>query len=173
VQRQARAVVSIAGKPGGFAELAAGSATAPASPRSSQPRLARDAATGRDPYQASKVVNVVRRDVPRGIPVLAKLAPVVHSVVDVTRAVVKAGADGVVLAHTVPGMAIDRRTLRPALGGVTGGLSGPAVHALAVRCVWEAPGLPDVCVVGVGGVPPGTTPSSCCSPAPAPSRSGP
>jgi len=155
VQRQARAVVSIAGESlAEFAELARRVGNSPGV-TAVEVNLGwpEDAATGRDPYQASKVVNVVRRDVPRGIPVLAKLAPVVHSVVDVTRAVVKAGVDGVVLAHTVPGMAIDRRTLRPALGGVTGGLSGPAVHALAVRCVWEVhQALPDVCIVGVGGV---------------------
>ena len=111
------------------------------------------AAAGRDSFQAAKVISVVRRDVPRGLPVLAKLAPEVHSVVDVARAVAEAGADAVVLVNSLPGMVVDPLTLRPALGGVTGGLTGPAIHAYAVRCVWEAHrALPELPLVGVGGV---------------------
>jgi dihydroorotate dehydrogenase (NAD+) catalytic subunit len=111
------------------------------------------AASGRDSFKAAKVVSVVRRDVPPGVPVLAKLAPEVHSVVDVARAVAKAGADGVVLVNSLPGMALDPRSLRPALGSIAGGLSGPAIHAYAVRCVWEVHrALPELPVVGVGGV---------------------
>jgi dihydroorotate dehydrogenase (NAD+) catalytic subunit len=112
-----------------------------------------DAPAGRDSYQAAKIVTVVRRDTPRGVPVLVKLAPDVHSVVDVTRGVVKAGASAVVLAHGLPGFALDPVSLRPALGSATGRLSGPAVHAVALRCLWEVHrALPDVPLVGCGGV---------------------
>lgn len=105
-----------------------------------------------DPYQAGKVLHVVRRDVPRGITVLAKLSPG-PAVVDVARAVVKNGADAVVLVHGFPGVLFDPGTLRPVLGARTGTVSGPAVLAQALRCVWDVHAtLPDVPLVGVGGV---------------------
>jgi dihydroorotate dehydrogenase (NAD+) catalytic subunit len=106
---------------------------------------------GVEPFQAGKVAHVVRRDLPRGVPVLAKLGG--DAVLDNARAVSENGADAVVLVPGYPGMAIDRASLRPVLGVGPGTLSGPAVHALALRCVWDVhaalPGLP---VVGAGGV---------------------
>lgn len=158
-QRKARTVVSIAGTTlGEYGELArrvghSPGVTAVEVNLSCPSAEHRDRMFASDPYQASKVVSVVRRDVPRGIPVLAKLAADTESIVDVARAVVKAGADALVMVNTVAGMAIDPRTLRSALGSVTGGLSGPAIHPLAVRCVWLVhQAMPDVPIVGVGGV---------------------
>lgn len=108
---------------------------------------------GSDPYQTGKVLSVVRRDVPRGIPVLAKLSPDADRVVDVASAAVEAGADGLVLVNPPMGLSFDPATLRPALGGTTGGLSGPAIRPLALRCVWEVhQALPGVPIVGVGGI---------------------
>jgi dihydroorotate dehydrogenase (NAD+) catalytic subunit len=105
-----------------------------------------------EPFGAAKVVHVVRREVPRGIPVLAKLTPGSH-LVDVARAVVKDGADGLVVGHGVPALAFDPRTLRPLLGGGSPSLSGPAVLPVAVRAVAEVhAALPGVPVVGTGGV---------------------
>jgi dihydroorotate dehydrogenase (NAD+) catalytic subunit len=106
-----------------------------------------------DPHQAAKVISVVRREAPRGIPVLAKLSPDVTSIVDVARSVVDVGADGLVMINTLLGLTIDPDTLRPLLGGVTGGLSGPAIRPVAVRCVWQVhQAMPDVPIVGVGGI---------------------
>ncbi|MGZ5417417.1 MAG: hypothetical protein ACXWDI_09575 [Nocardioides sp.] len=105
-----------------------------------------------DAYQAGKVLHVVRRDTPRGMTVLAKLSPG-PALADVARSVVKNGADAVVLVHGFPGILFDPRTLRPTLGAGTGAVSGPAVLAQALRCVWDVHGgLPDVPLVGVGGV---------------------
>ena len=105
-----------------------------------------------DPYQAGKVLHVVRRDVPRGVGVLAKLSPG-PGVTDVVRAVIKNGADAVVLVHGFPGILFDPATLRPVLGSGTGAVSGPAVLAQALRCVWDVhAALPDVPIVGAGGV---------------------
>lgn len=106
-----------------------------------------------DPYQAGKVLHVVRRDVPRGVAVLAKLSPG-PGVVDAARAVATNGADAVVLVHGFPGMLFDPGTLRPVLGSGSGGaVSGPAVLAQALRCVWDVhAALPDLPLVGVGGV---------------------
>jgi len=158
-QRRTRTIVSIAGSTlGEYAELVRRLAAGPGvtgvevnlSHRSSE-------GSGRvlagDAYQAARVISVVRRDSPPGVPVFAKLVSDGQSVVDVARAVVDAGADGVVLINSPPGMAIDPVTLRPALGGTTGGLSGPAVHPVAVRCVWEVhEAMPDLAIIGVGGV---------------------
>jgi dihydroorotate dehydrogenase (NAD+) catalytic subunit len=106
-----------------------------------------------DPVQASRAVNVVRRDTPRGVPVLAKLSPDVTSIVEIATAVVEAGADGVVLINTLLGLHIDLETARPTLAGVTGGLSGPGVRPVAVRAVWQvANALPSVPIIGVGGI---------------------
>lgn len=105
-----------------------------------------------DPYQAGKVLHVVRRDVPHGVAVLAKLTPG-PGIVDAARAVVKNGADGVVVAHGFPGMLFDPTTLAPVLGAESGSISGPAVLAQTLHCVWQVHAmLPDVPIVGVGGV---------------------
>jgi dihydroorotate dehydrogenase (NAD+) catalytic subunit len=105
-----------------------------------------------DAYQTGKVVHVVRRDLPRGVPVLAKLAAG-GDVVASASAAAENGADAVVVTQGFLGLAIDPVTLRPALGSGGGLLSGPAVHALALRCVWEVhAALPELPVVGVGGI---------------------
>lgn len=156
-QRRARAVVSIAGTTlGEYGELARRVGDSPgvtAVEVNLSCRDTDDREFAGDPYRASKVVSVVRRDVPRGVPVLVKLAADPRGIVDVARAAVRAGADALVMVNTVPGMAIDPVTLRPALGAVTGGLSGPAIHPLAVHCVWLVhQAMPEVPIVGVGGV---------------------
>lgn len=154
-QRQVRTVVSIAGRNlGEWAELARRVGLSPGV-AGVEVNLAwpHGSVAGRDSYQAGKVLAAVRRDMPRGVPVLAKIAPDVHHVVDVARAVVKAGADVVVVGHGLPGLALDPSTLRPALGSGGGALSGPAVHAVALRCLWEIhEALPEVHLVGGGGV---------------------
>jgi dihydroorotate dehydrogenase (NAD+) catalytic subunit len=159
VQQKARAVVSIAGSTlGEYSELARRVGNSPSvfavEVNISCPNVEnRGLVFACDPYQASKVVSVVRRETPRGIPVLAKLSPDVTNIVDVARSVVDAGADGLVMINTLLGLAIDPDTMRPVLGGTTGGLSGPAVRPVAVRCVWQVhQAMPDVPIVGVGGI---------------------
>ncbi|MFI0349747.1 dihydroorotate dehydrogenase [Actinomadura sp. 9N407] len=108
---------------------------------------------GWHPGAAASVVRAVRAHARPGIPILAKLAPDVTDIVTIALACVDAGADGLTLINTMEGMAIDTGTLRPALTGVSGGLSGPAVRPIAVRCVYQVhAALPDVPIVGVGGV---------------------
>jgi dihydroorotate dehydrogenase (NAD+) catalytic subunit len=66
---------------------------------------------------------------------------------------VDAGADGLSLVNTLLGLVIDPDTLRPALAGLTGGLSGPAIRPVAVRCVWQVhAALPAVPILGMGGI---------------------
>ena len=71
----------------------------------------------------------------------------------IARACVGAGADGLSMINTLLGMTIDTETMRPVLAGVTGGLSGPAIRPVAVRCIWQVrKALPDVPIIGMGGV---------------------
>ena len=74
-------------------------------------------------------------------------------IVAIARACVDAGADGLSLINTLLGMVIDPVTMRPALGGITGGLSGPAIRPVAIRCLWQVhEALPRVPLIGMGGV---------------------
>jgi dihydroorotate dehydrogenase (NAD+) catalytic subunit len=102
---------------------------------------------------AAAVIAAVRRATDPRIPVLAKLSPDVTDIVAIAQAVVEAGADGLSMINTLLGMVIDTDTLRPALAGVTGGLSGPAIRPVAVRCVWQVhAAMPEVPILGMGGI---------------------
>jgi len=106
-----------------------------------------------DPLAAAEVIASVRRNTAPGIPVLAKLSPDVTDIVAIAKAVVSAGADGLSMINTLLGMVIDTNTMRPALAGVTGGLSGPAIRPVAVRCIYQVHAqLPDVPILGMGGI---------------------
>jgi dihydroorotate dehydrogenase (NAD+) catalytic subunit len=106
-----------------------------------------------DPGAAAAVIEAVRGRARYDVPVFAKLSPDVTDIVAIAKACVSAGADGLSLINTLLGMVIDTRTMRPALAGVTGGLSGPAVRPVAVRCIWQVrEALPDVPIIGMGGV---------------------
>ena len=106
-----------------------------------------------DPFSAASVVQTVRRNTAPDIPVLAKLSPDVTDIVAIASSVRDAGADGVSLINTLLGMVIDPDTMRPMLGGVTGGLSGPAIRPVAVRAVWQVhAAFPELPILGMGGI---------------------
>jgi dihydroorotate dehydrogenase (NAD+) catalytic subunit len=103
------------------------------------------------PDQAAEVVGAMSRLTTR--PVFAKLTADVTDIVEVAEACIRAGAHGLSLINTLLGLSIDPETFRPRLGAVTGGLSGPAIHPVAVRCVYQvARAFPDVPIMGIGGV---------------------
>jgi dihydroorotate dehydrogenase (NAD+) catalytic subunit len=88
-----------------------------------------------------------------GLPLWAKLSPNVTDLTEIAAAALAAGAQGVTLVNTLMALALDPVTGRPRLGGGGGGLSGPALHPVAVRAVYECrAALPDAVIVGVGGV---------------------
>jgi dihydroorotate dehydrogenase (NAD+) catalytic subunit len=86
------------------------------------------------------------------VPVFAKLSPMVQDLAGLTRVAENAGAAAVSLVNTFPGMAIDTKTMRPKLAVVTGGMSGPAIKPLALRCVWEVARQTKLPVIGGGGI---------------------
>jgi dihydroorotate dehydrogenase (NAD+) catalytic subunit len=107
-------------------------------------------AFGHDPAMAASVTRAVRAATT--LPVWVKLSPNTHDLAGIARAVADAGADALTAINTVMGMAIDLKTRRPALGGITGGLSGPAIKPVALRAVWEVSQATDLPVVGMGGI---------------------
>jgi len=85
-------------------------------------------------------------------PVILKLTPNVASIADIAVAGVKAGADAITAINTVRAMKIDIETAQPVLANKIGGLSGPAIKPIAVRCVYEIYEAVDVPIIGCGGV---------------------
>jgi dihydroorotate dehydrogenase (NAD+) catalytic subunit len=104
--------------------------------------------------QRPKVVAEVTRAVKDRlrIPVFVKLSPNVTDVTEVARAAQGAGADAITAVNTALGMAVDVDSGYPVLGGVLGGLSGPALHPIAVRAVYQIRRAVDIPIIGVGGI---------------------
>jgi dihydroorotate dehydrogenase (NAD+) catalytic subunit len=106
-----------------------------------------------DPAASGRVIGAVRRAADPKVPVFAKLSPDVTDITTIARACADNGADGFSLINTLLGLAIDTDTLAPVLGGVTGGLSGPAIRPVALRCVWQVrEALPHLPILGMGGI---------------------
>ena len=103
-----------------------------------------------DPTTTAATVRAVRRGV--SLPVIAKLSPNVTDLRPIARAAEDAGADALSLINTLLGMVIDTDAALPFLGAGAGGLSGPAIRPLAVRCVYDVAGTVSIPVIGMGGV---------------------
>jgi dihydroorotate dehydrogenase (NAD+) catalytic subunit len=99
---------------------------------------------------AQSVVKAVRDVYKKTL--IVKLSPNVTSITGIARSVEDAGADSVSLINTLMGMAIDIEKRRPVLSIATGGLSGPAVKPVALRCVWQVAKAVKIPVIGLGGI---------------------
>ncbi len=99
---------------------------------------------------AAAVVKAVREVYKKTL--IVKLSPNVTSIADIALAVQDAGADAVSLINTLMGMVIDIEKRKPVLSIATGGMSGPAVKPVAVRCVWQVAKAVNIPVVGLGGI---------------------
>lgn len=106
------------------------------------------AAMGSTPEGAAEVMRACRPVTKK--PLLVKMAPV--RLPEIARALEAEGADGLTVINSIPGMAIDVHTRRSKISRPTGGLSGPLLHPIAVRMVWEVYQAVDIPVCGVGGV---------------------
>jgi dihydroorotate dehydrogenase (NAD+) catalytic subunit len=105
---------------------------------------------GADPDETARLVERVRPLT--GKPLIVKLTPNASDVPNVAAAAEDAGADALSLINTLRGMALDPRTGKPWLGGVTGGVSGPAVRAIALAQVHAVAQVVEIPIVGMGGV---------------------
>jgi dihydroorotate dehydrogenase (NAD+) catalytic subunit len=105
---------------------------------------------GGDPVNTERVTAAVKEAAKP--PVFVKLSPNVTDMAGIARAAERGGADAITAVNTLKGMAVDVDLRRPILTNVTGGLSGPALKPVALRCVWEIVGAVDIPVIGCGGV---------------------
>lgn len=106
-----------------------------------------------DARQAAEVTAAAKRAASgRGRPVIVKLSPNVADIAAIARAVEDAGADALSLINTAVGMSIDIHTRRPRIANMTGGLSGPAIKPIAVRCVFQAFRAVQIPLIGIGGI---------------------
>lgn len=105
---------------------------------------------GTSPKDAAKVTRAVKGHTT--LPAIVKLSPNVTDIAEIARAVEDAGADAISLINTLRGMAIDVANKRPFLGGVTGGLSGPAIKPVALYMVYTVAQTVKVPIIGGGGI---------------------
>jgi dihydroorotate dehydrogenase (NAD+) catalytic subunit len=105
---------------------------------------------GTNPELCYEVVQGVRKAT--DLPILAKLTPNVANIASIAQAAEAAGADALTLINTLLGMAVDWRGQKPMLGNILGGLSGPAIKPVALRCVYQAAQAVQIPIIGVGGI---------------------
>lgn len=110
-----------------------------------------------DPNLCRRVVQACR-EAAGEIPIAAKLSPNVTSIVEIAHAATEGGADALSIANTFLGIAIDWKRRTPILGNATGGLSGPAIKPLSLRCVWQIARAMKTPIIGIGGI---TTMDDC------------
>ncbi|HTQ39553.1 MAG TPA: dihydroorotate dehydrogenase [Pirellulales bacterium] len=114
------------------------------------PNVSHGVDLGVDPQMCRRVVAGCRAAC--GFPIVAKLTPNVTDITAIGRAAADGGADAISAINTVLGMAVDWRRRRPMLGNVMGGLSGPAIKPLALRCVYQISKAVRTPIIGIGGI---------------------
>lgn len=106
---------------------------------------------GADAKMCAAVTAAVVKNAPK-LHVIVKLSPNVTDIAAIAKAAEDAGADSISCINTLMGMAIDAKTRRPCLANVVGGLSGPCVKPVALRCVWQVARAVRIPVIGLGGI---------------------
>ncbi len=105
---------------------------------------------GTDPETAKNLTKKVKEV--SSVPVYVKLSPNVTDIVSMAKAVEEGGADGITMINTLVGVRLDRKTGKPIIANVTGGLSGPAVKPVAIRMVYQVSQAVNIPIIGMGGV---------------------
>lgn len=105
---------------------------------------------GQDPALVKKTTKAVKQHIQK--PLFVKLTPNVTDIAEIAKAAEKGGADAITAINTVKGMRINIETRKPILAAKTGGLSGPAIKPIAIRCVYELYQAVDIPILGCGGV---------------------
>ena len=105
---------------------------------------------GQKPELVSDIVKSIKKKVDK--PIIVKLSPNVSDIVSIAKSIEMAGADAITAINTVRAMAIDVDMKRPTLGGIIGGLSGPAIKPIALRCVYEISEKVRIPIIGCGGI---------------------
>jgi dihydroorotate dehydrogenase (NAD+) catalytic subunit len=108
-------------------------------------------AFGHDPFAAAAVTETVRKNA-GDKPVIVKLSPNVSDIAEIARVCEAAGATALSCINTLSAMAVDLAGRKPLLANIIGGLSGPAVKPVALRCVWQVSRAVSIPVIGIGGI---------------------
>ena len=105
---------------------------------------------GTDPSLAKHITELCKKVSKK--PIYVKLSPNVTNIVSIAKAAEEGGADGLVMINTLLGMRIDLKTGKPILANTTGGLSGPAIKPIGIRCVYQCAKEVHIPIIGVGGI---------------------
>jgi dihydroorotate dehydrogenase (NAD+) catalytic subunit len=114
------------------------------------PNVSHGVDLGVDPEMCRRVVAGCREAC--NFPIIAKLTPNVTSIATIAKAAADGGADAISAINTVLGMSVDWRRRRPMLGNIVGGLSGPAIKPVALRCVYQIARAVKTPIIGIGGI---------------------
>ena len=105
---------------------------------------------GSNAQSVAQITNLLIKST--NLPLIIKLSSQVSHIREIVRAAEGEGAHAITLINTVPAMAVDLDLMKPILGGITGGLSGPAIKPIALKAVWEATSVVKIPIIGVGGI---------------------
>lgn len=105
---------------------------------------------GTDPETAKNLTKKVKAV--SSVPVYVKLSPNVADIVSMAKAVQAGGADGITMINTLVGMRLDKKTGKPIIANLTGGLSGPAIKPVAIRMVYQVAQAVNIPIIGMGGI---------------------
>ena len=108
------------------------------------------AAIGSDKFLLKEIVKNVKNAIE--LPIIVKLTPNVTNIKEIAKSVEEAGADAITAINTIKAMAIDTETFRPILANKFGGLSGPAIKPIAVRCIYDIYSSVNIPIIGCGGI---------------------
>lgn len=114
------------------------------------PNVAHGVDFGASAEMCRRLIEGIRQVCP--LPLIAKLTPNVTSIADIAKAAEDGGADALSVINTLLGMAVDWRGRKPMLGNIMGGLSGPAIKPVALRCVYQVARATKLPVIGIGGI---------------------
>ncbi|WP_455645801.1 dihydroorotate dehydrogenase [Methanosphaera sp.] len=107
---------------------------------------------GEDPDLTHSIVSSVK-DAIKDVPIVVKLTPNVTDITEIAKAAETAGADALTLINSVgPGLRIDYQTGKPILNNVLGGIAGPMIKPIALKCVYQTYKVVDIPIFGVGGI---------------------
>jgi dihydroorotate dehydrogenase (NAD+) catalytic subunit len=105
---------------------------------------------GSNAHSVGRITNLLIKST--NLPIIIKLSSQVSNIKEIVIAAEGEGAQAITLINSVPAMAVDMDLMKPLLGGITGGLSGPAIKPIALKAVWEAASAVKVPIIGVGGI---------------------
>lgn len=114
------------------------------------PNIGKNLIVAQDEVETFRLVKAVRKKAK--LPLLVKLSPNVTDITKIAKSAEKAGADILSLVNTLSAMSVDVETKAPKLGGVLGGLSGPAIRPIALRMVWQVRKATSLPIIGMGGI---------------------